>query len=303
MKRVQGALALLCAAAMQARAERVDVGACYAEWAKDRVTVGNAQFERAWVAGDAGLVPVSFVLKNPDTEWFAGAARQTKAAGTLAVKAESGRRSAVGAEGLRVAVTVGRPARQSVLWIFPAASGALVERSDGERAAVTADAAGASGIEVDPPRQENDKTAAGAAGAETFALAPQHLRAVQVALMDQTDNHNELVWEREWLLMPNEAPFTVQGCVLIVENALDGSGLAFLKLAPLPHARQQRDAADFAVHAGRRTVSLLFNGYPVAALGYRGGRAGRTRALHAFQRCLREVRPGRDGLFLSNTWG
>ena len=303
MKRFQGALALLCAAAMQVCAERVEVGACYAEWADGRLAVGNAQFERTWVAGDAGLVPVSFVLKNPDTEWLAGAARQTKAAGVLAVKAASARRSAVGAEGLRVEVTAGRSARPSVLWVFPAASGALIERSDAERAAVTADATGASGIEVDPPRRETRQAAAGAAGAETLALAPQHLRAVQVALMDQTDNHNELVWEREWLLMPNEAPFTVQGCVLIVENTLDGSGLAFLKLAPLPHARQERDATDFAVHAGRRAVSLLFNGYPVAALGYRGGRAGRTRALHAFQRCLREVRPGRDGLFLSNTWG
>ena len=234
--------------------------------------------------GRCRALPVSFVLKNPDTEWFAGAARQTKAAGTLAVKAESGRRSAVGAEGLRVAVTVGRPARQPVLWIFPAASGALVERSDGERAAVTADAAGASGIEVDPPRQENDKTAAGAAGAETFALAPQHLRAVQVALMDQTDNHNELVWEREWLLMPNEAPFTVQGCVLIVENTLDGSGLAFLKLAPLPHARQERDATDFAVQQCH-TVSLFSN--IRGRVDYRGDAPGARAAF----RCLREVRP------------
>jgi alpha-galactosidase len=176
----------------------------------------------------------------------------------------------------------------------------LAERLDGESGGAVAKETQASGIEVEP--QQKGK-ALSVAGAETLALEPQHLRVTQVTLMDQTDNHNELVSEREWLLMHNEAKFDVQGCVLIAENVIDGSGLAFLKLAPLPHARQDKTAADFNVNPGARAIAAFFNGYPVAALGFRGGRAGRTRALHAFQRCLREYRPGRDGLFLSNTWG
>ncbi len=295
------ACVLGCVSSLTVFAERMDFNACHASWENGRLTVGNALFERAWVAGDAGLVPVSLRLKNPDTEWLAGSAKPAKVAGTLEVNAAVGRRSVVGAEGLRLDVTVqGKKTQRSVLWIFPNAAGVLTERLDGETAGAAARDAQASGIEVES--QQKGKGAA-VAGAETLPLAPQHLRVTQVALMDQTDNHNELVSTREWLLMPNEAKFDVQGCVLTAENVVDGTGLAFLKLAPLPHARQDKSAIDFNVNPGARAVAAFFNGYPVAVLGFRGGAVGRTRALHAFQRCLREYRAGRDGLFLSNTWG
>jgi len=292
---------LALASALSASAEKADFKGCYAAWENGRLTVGNTLFERAWVAGDAGLMPVSFKLKNPDTEWIAGSARQAKATGTLEVKSASGRRSVVGAEGLRVEVTVkGKKTQQALLWLYPDAAGVLTERPDTEGGGAAAKEAQASGIEVEAQQKS---AAATVAGAETLALEPQHLRITQVTLMDQTDNHNELVAEREWLLMLNEAKFDVQGCVLIAENVIDATGLAFLKLAPLPHARQDKTAVDFNVNPGARSVATFFNGYPVAVLGYRGGRAGRICALHAFQRDLRAYRAGRDGLFLSNTWG
>lgn len=300
---MRGFLGILWAvlAVSYAWAGEVAFNGCYARWDEGRLTVGNALFERAWVPGEAGLVPVSFVLKNPDTEWLAGSARQAKAAGVLEVAAATGRRSAVGVEGVRLEVACkGKKTQRVTLWVFPAAGGVLAEGAEAAAGGVGAKEAQASGIEAEPQQQ---KAAEAVAGAETLALEPQHLRVTQVALMDQTDNHNELVFEREWLLMRNEARFDIQGCVLIAENVIDGTGLAFLKLAPLPHARQDRGAVDFSVNPGGRAVAAFFNGYPVAVLGFRGGRAGRTRALHAFQRCLREVRPGRDGLFLSNTWG
>ena len=287
--------------ALVAHAEKVDFKGCYASWEKGRLTVGNALFERVWVAGDAGLMPVSFVLKNPDTEWLAASARQAKVTGTLEVKSSTGRRSVVGAEGVRLEVTAkGKKTQRVSLWLYPDAAGVLAERLDTEIGGGAAKEVQASGIEVDAQQKA---LTANMAGAETLALEPQHLRVTQVTLMDQTDNHNELVSEREWLLMLNEAKFDVQGCVLTAENVIDGSGLAFLKLAPLPHARQDKEMIDFNVNPGARSVAAFFNGYPVAALAYRGGRAGRTRALHAFQRDLREYRAGRDGLFLSNTWG
>ncbi len=292
---------LALAFSLSARAEKMAFKGCYAAWENGRLTVGNALFERAWVAGDAGLMPVSFMLKNPDTEWLAVPARQAKTTGTLEVKSSTGRRSAVGAEGVRLDVSVqGKRPQRIVLWLYPDAAGVLAERLDNEAGGSSAKESQASGIEAEPQQKG---AAAVVAGAETLALEPQHLRVTQVTLMDQTDNHNELVSEREWLLMLNEAKFDVQGCVLTAENAVDGSGLAFLKLAPLPHARQDKAAVDFNVNPGARSVSSFFNGYPVAVLGYRGGRAGRSRALHAFQRDLREYRAGRDGLFLSNTWG
>lgn len=258
-------------------AERVDFDGCCATWGDGRLTVGNTLFERTWAAGGTGLVPVSFLLKNPDIEWVADSSRKAKASGTLAVKAMIDRRSIVGAEGLHLEITVeGRAVQKTSLWLFPKASGVLIEQN-GKGGSV--------------------------AGAETLMLAPLHLRVTEVTLMDQTDKHNELVSEREWLLMPNEKSFDVQGCVLGAENVIDNSGLVFLKLAPLPHARQNKEEVDFHVAPAKRSIDSFFNGYPVAVLGYCGGHTGRTRALHAFQRCLREYRPARDGLFLSNTWG
>lgn len=293
--------ALLLVVAGTAWAEQVNFNDCYATWENGRLTVGNALFERAWVAGDAGLTPVSFMIKSPNTEWLNAAARQTKATGTLEVKSSTGRRKVVGAEGVRLDVTVkGKKTQHVSLWLFPNMAGVLAERLDNERGAAVAKEAQASGIEV-IPRAKN--VVAAIAGAETLALQPEHLRLTQVTLMDQTDNHNELVSERQWLLMLNEAPFDVQGCVLTVENVIDTSGLAFVKLAPLPHTRPDKNAIDFRINPAQRSIASFFNGYPVATVAYRGGRVGCIRALQAFQRSLREYRPGRDGLFLSNTWG
>ncbi len=138
---------------------------------------------------------------------------------------------------------------------------------------------------------------------ELLELAPQHLRFVAATLQDQTDNHNELTFESEWLLMPNEAPLKLAGNVFAIENPLSGAGLVFLKLAPLPHARPVRTACDAVVTPGRRQVRFAGQGYPFVTLAYAGGEAGRIAALHGWQRQLRRYDPARDGLFLSNTWG
>ena len=152
-------------------------------------------------------------------------------------------------------------------------------------------------------------------------------------MMDQTDRHNELLTEREWLLWPSEAPFSLTCPSLAVEDSLTGRGRVFLRLAPLPHARagrssQNADGAptgvegvsgagtdsaaspssaavppDFEVLPREGRLRVLRTGYPVAEIDYEGGRIGRIRALHAVQRRIRRYEPGRDGLFMSNTWG
>jgi alpha-galactosidase len=274
---------------------------CYAKWDEGKLTVGNARFERAWVAADSGLAPVSFVMKGPDVEWLSEAARKVKTVGTVEVSASNGRRGMVGSEGLRVEVTVsGKVAERRVLWVFPELGGVIGERLDGVEKVQRAEQRQTSGIEAEPGKSA---TAAVASGGEMMRLNPKHLRLTEIALRDQTDHHNELMHEREWLLWANESPIEVRGCVLTVENVLDGSGLAFLKLAPLPHARPDPEAVDFQVQPGARAVTSFFHGYPVAAVAYRGGKAGRTQALHTVQRALRNHVPGRDGMFLSNTWG
>jgi len=173
----------------------------------------------------------------------------------LEVKATQTRRSVVGAEGLHIeAGTAGKRLQRISLWIFPNASGALEELAASNARATVSKDTQANGIESD---KQQKASAEAVAGAETLAFAPLHLRLTQVALMDQTDNHNELVSEREWLLMPNEAKFELQGCVLSAENTLDGTGVVFLKLAPLPHARPDKAAVDFAVNPGARGFGLF----------------------------------------------
>ena len=162
-----------------------------------------------------------------------------------------------------------------------------------------------------------------------------HVRIVEISMMDQTDRHNELLTEREWLLWLSEAPFSLTCPVLAVEDSLTGRGRVFLRLAPLPHARvgrssQNADGAptgmegesaagadsatdrsavhdapspDFEVLPREGCLRILRTGYPVTEIDYEGGRIGRIRALHAVQRRIRRYEPGRDGLFMSNTWG
>lgn len=63
-------------------------------------------------------------------------------------------------------------------------------------------------------------------------------------MRDQTDAHGQLVFENEWLITPNEAPLTLSGNVFFVEDTLSHTGLVFLKLAPLPHARPVKSDRD-----------------------------------------------------------
>lgn len=281
-------------------AERVDSNGCYASWTNDRLVVGNSRFERAWVADDKGLVPVSFVIKDSGVEWLS-AGKKVQSPGSIDVKSSTGRRSVVGSEGVRLDITAGGTnSRKVSFWIFPNTAGVLEEPMDDRSDRIVEREATATGIEVELQARQ---PAASGSREGTLILRPQHLRITQVDLMDQTDHHNELVVEREWLLLPSEAKFEVRGCVLVAENVLDGTGLMSVKLSPLPHARQDKDAVDFQVNPAARSITAVSNGYPQATIGYSGGRAGRVQALHAFQRSLREYKAGRDGLFLSNTWG
>ncbi len=298
------------------QAGQAEFKGCYAKWTAGDLTVGNQHFERTWKISDGLLRAMSFRDKDASVEWIAKpAARPAPTPGdnlpkesrTAIVSAKSGRFSAIAEESLRVDVHAeGQASFDHQIEIFPAAHGAgMLFRSGG--------AAG------HPPSGKNDSASAAPTGLETepdtkadadsgdaleiLELAPQHLRFVQATLQDQTDNHNELAFETEWLLMPNEAPLKLSGNVFAVEDALTGAGLVFLKQAPLPHARPVKTPADAIVTASRHEVRFAGQGYPFVVLAYSGGEFGRIGALQNWQRQLRRYEPTRDGLFLSNTWG
>ena len=140
--------------------------------------------------------------------------------------------------------------------------------------------------------------------AENLPISGNPTRLIAYDLRDQTDDHDELVFTREWLLSTIEQDFAITANVIAVENVLTGSGAALLRLAPLPHARssQEPDLLVTQTETGR-VFSVVSNGYPYVIVPYEGGSLGRTRALHAAQREMRPYKEGRDGLFLSNTWG
>ena len=128
-----------------------------------------------------------------------------------------------------------------------------------------------------------------------------HPRLVILRLQDDTDHHNELVFETEYLMMANEKPFDVAAPAVFWEDSLTGKGRAYFRQAPLPHARSVK-GDDFHVDPVMG-VTVLESPYPCVEVAYDGGKAGRIRAMTDFQRRLRPYVPGRDGLFLSNTWG
>jgi alpha-galactosidase len=278
---------------------------CYASWDEKGLTAGNSLFERKWIVRGGQLKAASFRTKNPEREWLAAVSDRGETNGGLKVSASQGQTSTVEAESLQLRVAVlGGKARRYELRVFPDTAGTLlrVEETDAD-AGVPANAAAlpkATGVESAPTVQA---PATPAIGMEELVLEPQHLRLTQVALVDQTDIHNELASEREWLLSPNEERLQCSGNLIFLENVIDGSGLVFLKVAPLPHARQGYSGFDFTVNPRARQILAAPSEYPVAVLAYRGGRWGRMAALHQFQRQLRVPAFPRDGVFLSNTWG
>ncbi len=137
------------------------------------------------------------------------------------------------------------------------------------------------------------------------------MRLTQVILRDQTDIHNELVFEQEWLLHTAERELALAGNCFVFEDILTGSGRIVLKTEALPHARVHPIPVDVRVtpaEKGGFEVSVL--GAPGSQpdrwmlLDYSGGAAGRSAALHAYQQAARPDTPAhRIPRFLSNTWG
>lgn len=97
------------------------------------------------------------------------------------------------------------------------------------------------------------------------------------------------------------------GNVISFENPATGEGFVWLRLAPSAAVRVwdaepslviQRDGKDWLGIPGTSA-----HAYETARIEYTGGSLGRIRAMHSWQRKRSQPLPGRDGLFLTNTWG
>lgn len=285
---------------------------CFASFDGSELVVRNAEIERRWrVAGDR-LQATSLRHRKTGYEWIAlttdtsDPAKKTRFDFAQKWDSTIPHERSLMVELLRS----GSSSRGFRFRVFPHASAISMQRLGPATpgAPVPLVSSDASGIEADG-RQRSSAAGQTVDAAEDFALAPMHLRLTEVDLADQTDIHNELVQERHWLLQTNES-IRLRGNLFVLEDSLTGSGLIFLKEAPLPHARPEKDAWDFEFEGGRRRLQLPENdvgsngrGYWLTTLVYSGGGSGITRALVEYQRQIRPYKTGRDGVFLSNTWG
>ena len=303
-----------CLVGNSSLAETVQFKSCYVRWSDDELVLGNSHFERKWLIKGGLLTATSFRNLQTGTEWIRQPATNPapatpawrEAARGVSITTRSSRGCVTEEESLQVVViATGNTNLVCRFRIFPEASG-VETFFDANGDAVTPESAAASkssptaadGVEIDA-----GKLAEGASDSlENLLLSPRHLRLTQVNLMDQTDIHNELVQEKEWMLL-NERNLELPGNLFALENPASGEGLVFVKFAPLPHSRPVKSDFDCQVNASERQVRFTGQGYPFTLLAYSGGSAGRTAVLQDFQRQLRRYQPDRDGLFLSNTWG
>ena len=274
---------------------------CHAVWSEKELTVGNSLFSRTFALEGHGLKTVVFERlggvswhRCPTNEFsrpFHGGQVEAN------ISASAAKWSPAGVEGLQVIVSCGGERTQ--LNLFPGVPGVVVNRPKRALPSPVRDET----RNIKAMRENVQSLRRVMAENDTISFAGRHVRSTEVVCRDQTDIRDQVVTKNERLLMNNDRPFTLSLSVLDLYDILRREGLVFARLAPMPTSRPE-PVEDFVLTGERGgAVSLLGNGYPLVELAYAGGEAGMRRALVAFQRALRPYRPGRDGLFLSNTWG
>ncbi len=144
---------------------------------------------------------------------------------------------------------------------------------------------------------------------EEWFPVPLHLKAIRFVLKDKSDQCDNTFRREEYRVYQAET-LRLKGNLFAVENPENGTGILYLKHAPLPESRPVKTDFDMEFSSDgsraphlRRPVRLNRDGYPWTLLAYSGGQAGITDALHNFQQKLKPYRSGIDGMILSNTWG
>ncbi len=298
-------------------------GDCYAHFTGTELTLGNSHVRRVWRVKQGQLFSTSYMDLDSKVEWLG--VPSTLPSPSLPVGVVEGNTAMRGAnavfgpteaQSLRVELeTTGKDAAVDYEFqVYPGASGVrmwvVVKSGAGWKPA----AAKPASADAQP----------NADAVEHLQIAKPHIRLTQVTLKDRTDQRNELVFEDEWLLHPNEALLELPGNIFVIEDTLTGNGLVFLKEAPQPEMRPVKNPFDLwfsgaamvvpeksdNVPATFAKLSFYGNGFTTTGEGYKsvlltyhGGREGRIAALQNYQRQIRQYMPSRDGLLLSNTWG
>lgn len=296
-------------------------GGCYARFQDGHLSIGNAHIARQWRVVNGELFPERLHDLDSNREWID--TKVPQAAPSLAGPAMHGEAQMSGADGVfgpteehalraELKTTGARGEVRYEFQVYPQASGVRmwVERS--LPSSVSTSASVSANTSSHMPSDDV---------LERLKLTSPHIRLVQVSLRDRTDDHNELAFETEWLLQPNESNLSLRGNLFALEDVLTGDGVVLLKEAPQPEMRPIQSVQDAWIdgsgmthtsRGGTLAYDVAFTGhgmgdtgrgYPYALLTYQGGQAGRIAALHRYQRQIRAYLPGRDGLLITNTWG
>ncbi len=301
----------------------MNLDTCFATLTDGRLRIGNALMQREWRVTPEGLLqPVSLVDRAHATGWLK-ANEETPPVypeGLLpdeprkvGLRIFRGKRSVTETESLVATLTATgkESAMETVFQVFPnlpGISSQLTCRGD-----TSTDRSGSDPSEGHPTGIETaaveSETSIRTDLVDFLFLSPRHLRLTAVTLRDQTDQNDELVHEEEMLLHPNKNRRDFEGILFSVEDTLTGNGLILVKEAPLPHACPVQVGPTLQIEGHTCTVRGHGSGgdglpgYRFTILAYSDGAMGRTSVMHRWQRALREYRPGRDGLVLTNTWG
>ncbi len=299
--------------------------ACYVRYADDCLVLGNELFERRWVIQHGLLYAQRFFDQVTGQELFRAAGKcpaptppfaLPESSRTISWQIDELAGNTLEAPSLQVILRVAGAANTLVYTfrLFAALAGVATQLTvEGEVGAIDAVADDSAAYEPTGVEEFNPVFVPSCDvrrdALEQFDIDPTYLRVIKVELRDQTDVHNELVQEHEWLLSPNESNVRLSGNLFFLENNLTKSGLMYIKEAPLPHARPVPTEYDLTLRRGILTLnghgmdSAVPEGYRYAVVAYSGGHYGRTAAVHSYQKLWRHYDPTRDGKFLSNTWG
>lgn len=146
---------------------------------------------------------------------------------------------------------------------------------------------------------------------EIFKFNIVHQLLGVVSLMDHTDTHDNLVNINEYLTTSPNQIVQYSANLFYLEDQFEHDGILFLKEAPLPHARPVKSPNDlqifkedfFAFTGLGAGDSSQRQSYPFTTILYKGGRAGRMKALQDYQRNFRVYDAGRDEFIWYSMWG
>lgn len=166
-------------------------------------------------------------------------------------------------------------------------------------------------IESEAARKEGD---AEVVVLDKLHLPGRHWEARSVEFFDVTDRNNNLVQEYEKLVYVQE--LRMKGNLLLLQNKPEEDGLFFLKEAPVSDIQIYYPGFDFTVKTGEVKMvglgiapadlsdSAWVRGYSaVTGVSLEKGDYGLFSAIKMYQENLRTLKPGRDEMILSNTWG